>query len=259
MTAFTILLLSCGPEKLAPEQESFDSAEEEIDESIELPTTNVDSIRPFCFKQTYQSSYNGEITDEISYTWDGFTQEATDWYAEHNDYGYLTKSNSSFDGYISNVIISYDCDGWCKVQSTYYEDGTSPEDLQVTETQYYWEGNTQYQVGHGMSSESARYWKYNDMGFVIEYYDEGDGYYSQTNYEYSCSDTWCKLEKITTLLQREGEAPSETVLEYSWDGNRQNSDNGSTLYNDYGYVLEQSIIFGDAVTLQEHTYICDGE
>ena len=259
MLMLAFLMFGCGPDKETTENGPEDSGEQTIEDPVDTPTTNPDSIRPLCLTKSSTSSYNDEITQVMDYTWDGLTQEATDWYAEYNDYGYVTKSNSSFDGYITNVIISYECDGWCKVQSTYYEDGTSPEDLQTIETQYNWEGNTQYQVGHGWSSESARYWKYNNMGYVVEYYDEGDGYNSQTNYEYSCSDTWCKLEEITSLLQRDGEDPSETVTEYAWDGNRQTSDNGSTFYNDYGYVLENDIVIGDSITRQEYTYVCDGE
>jgi hypothetical protein len=259
MLVFALLTLGCGPEKEAPEPEAHDSAEQTIDPPTDTPSTNPDSIRPLCLTQTYKYSYNGEVTQEVDYTWDGFIQEATDWHAEYNDYGYITKSNSSFDGYISNVIISYECEGWCKVVNTYHEDGTSPEDIETTETQYNWEGNTQYQVGHGWGSETARYWKYNEMGYVIEYYDEGDGYNSMTTNEYSCNDYWCQLEKATNLLQMEGQDPTESIIDYTWEGNRQTSENGSTLYNEYGYVLENEILIGDSSSQQEYTYVCDGE
>lgn len=241
-------LWGCTAEKTSSNgQQSIDSPQSSED-TADQDSDTLDRVRPFCKRMTYTSSYDGEITSEITYTWDGYKQEAPDWSAEYNEYGYLTKSNSSFDGYISNSIISYECDGWCKVLTTFYETGSSAEDLSATAVTYTWEGNTQFQ--------GARYWIYNDLGYVIEQYDEGSEYSTTTSYTYDCNETWCKPTASTTLLET-AEGPTESTSQYTWEGNRQILDNGYKLFNEHGYLLELEISSPGSVSLETFTYECD--
>jgi len=257
MYTIVFLIFGCGPDKDSSIEEPLDTSDSYTEDTSESHSTNPNAIRPFCRRQTYKSYYNGELTSDITYSWDGFSQEAEDWYAEYNDYGYITKSNSTYDGYISNVINSYECDGWCKVLSSYYEGGSSAEELDVTETEYTWEDNTQYQSTNGL--DASRFWVYNDMGYVIEYYDEGSGYNTTSRYEYSCDDHWCKLEKTTTILQMEGQEATESIVEHEWNGNQNNFDGGYKRYNEYGYLIAIEFSSPGSISLEEFTYQCDPE
>lgn len=221
------------------------SQDTETPSDITLPD---DAIRPFCRTQTYKSSSNGEVLTDITYTWEGNTQTAPEWQGEYNNYGYLTKSLSTMNEYISNSILTYECDGWCRLQTSYYESGESAENLDVSEIEYRWEGNTQYQ--------DARYWVYNDYGYVVEQYDEGSGFNSTITNEYECDEHWCKLQRATTVLQSTN-GDTETVVDYTWEGNRQTSETGYTLYNEYGYVLEQEYSSATFNSFMEFSYLCD--
>ena len=240
------VVLGCSFVDKATDLDLSDTAQDrESSSDVILPD---DAIRPFCRVQTYKSTYNGEILADIAYTWEGYTQTTTDWRAEYNEYGYLTKSFGVLDEYISNTIMTYECDGWCKLQRSYYESGNSAENLDVSEVTYRWEGNTQYQ--------DPRYWVYNDYGYVVEQYDEGSGFNSMITNEYECGVHWCKLQRSTTLFQNtEGE--TETVVDYSWDGNRRTSEAGYVLYNEYGYILEQEYSSPNSNSLLEYSYLCD--
>jgi hypothetical protein len=245
---------SCSNDKTSDTSSQDDTSQQndpvpqDTEPSSEEHNEDINSIRPFCKQQAYKNIYNGEILTDITYTWEGNTQETIDWYAEYNNFGYVTKSLSFMDGYTSNSILTYDCDGWCKILKSFYESGSSPENLASTEIEYIWEGNTQYQ--------EARYWVYNEYGYVIESYDEGVGFDSTTTNEYECGVYWCKLLKRTIQTRIEEEI-TENILEYTWEELRQNTDNGYVLYNEYGYVLEQESYVGDSVSRQEYSYDCE--
>ena len=248
---WNIFLLGCSPEKPSSpqEEEQQDQAEQQLtDDTAEQAADPLYRVRPFCKRMTYSSTYNGETTTEIAYTWEGNTQNAPNWSAEHNEYGYITKSYSTSDGYISNSNISYECDGWCKVLTSVYESGDSAESLNTTTVNYTWEGNTQFQ--------GLRYWVYNDLGYVIEQYDEGNGYSTTTTYTYDCNETWCKTLQSTTLLDTT-EGQTESISQYTWEDNRQILENGSKLFNEYGYILEMEFSSPGSVTLETFTYECD--
>lgn len=205
-------------------------------------------IRPFCKMLSYTDSWNGEVSNQATYAWNGLTQTSDTSTATFNEYGYQTNSETEYEGWLVLTEATYECDGWCKMLSTTSSQGYDTSSLEVSETLYDWTDNKQ-------SQGDSRYWVYNDMGYVIEMHDEGDGFSNTSFYDYDCGEVWCKLVKITTQNTSNGET-DELFTSYSWEGNTQLAPNGSTEYNDYGYITHRTTESSVGTSEQFYTYDC---
>ncbi|HCH62817.1 MAG: hypothetical protein CL927_20630 [Deltaproteobacteria bacterium] len=136
------------------------------------------------------------------------------------------------DDYAIRRTLDWSCDGWCKLLKVVQEEGPSLEDLSfVTESEYDWDGNTQYQ-----GNPDTRYTVYNDMGYVVEFHDEGDGYVRDEVTTYDCDAVWCRQTSYETVLETSEGTTTETT-NYEWSGNEVTWETGSATYNEYGYPL----------------------
>lgn len=228
-----------------------DSGQEDTGDEIAGP------IRPFCKMTSNTLTENSEVLSVIEFAWDGLTQTSDYESMEvtYNEYGARLTSYRNVDGYVYEVTSEFECDGWCKEQRSVWSQGSPDQTPYVTEDVYLWEGNKQILTDTGTAS---RYWIYNDMGAVIEFFDGGETYANLSEYEYDCNEYWCKNTAMMSTSVVNGET---TIQEYTyeWEGNRQT---GGTyynyqLYNDYGYLLEREYSQSGNIYRQNWTYDCD--
>lgn len=255
-TSFFWALLACGDKTT-----SQDTATENTEDTSNLSedtATNQDTnttedtgprppIRPFCKTLSYVDQFNGATTNEATYTWNGNTQVTDTATSTFNDYGYQLTSETEYEGWMVLTENTYECDGWCKLLSSTSSQGYDASSMEITETTYQWNDNTQIQ--------DVRYWVYNEMGYVLEFHDERDGFSNTTTYEYECNDTWCKLMKGTTVTTND-EGTDQMATSYSWEGNTRTDPNGSTRFNDYGYITHRITESTVGVSEQLYTYDC---
>ena len=208
--------------------------------------------RPFCKARTYVFSSNGQIVTEHNYTWEGNTQTATNIENVYNERGYpIRMFNREDDGYIYESTYTYACDDWCKLQQYTFAQGYEDQDMSVSGEEYTWEGNTQ------SATTGNNSWIYNDLGYVIESYESGSGYSVETWTNYECNAYWCKAQDHTYINSTNGAAMDEIYTQYEWQGNTQYWDSNYITYNEYGYVLEQEVQFGNTTNFNAITYDCD--
>ena len=220
--------------------------------SKESAIVNDVANRPFCRTLNYTFSTNGEIITEHNYTWEGNIQTTTNIENIYNDRGYpIRMYNREDDDYIYESTYDYSCDAWCKLEHYTSAQGYEDQEMSTSEYVYTWEGNTQSTAG------GAVYWIYNDFGYPIESYESGSGYETQTWTEYECTPYWCKAQNHTYANSVNGVVSDEVYTEYIWEGNTLYWDNNYITYNEYGYILEQEVNFGNTTNFNTMTYNCD--
>ena len=178
----------------------------------------------------------------ISYTWDGNVQSFDTGRYTYNDYGYIVEAYLFEENWEQRLTYTYDCDTWCKILSIYSDDG-------ITNSEYTWDGNTQYQG-------DSRYWEYNDYGYMTYSFESGSGWENSVSYTYECDGSWCRMQAYTAVQVTEDERESIDV-EYTWDGNTQIWDQGYSEFNDLGYPLEYFEETEYSRNLYQYTYECE--
>ena len=225
------------------DKESTDSGT--IEAPAENTTTEISERRLQCRMTEMvidQEWDGGGNAYTMYYTWDGNVQSFDTGRYTYNDYGYPVEVYLFEENWEQTTTYTYTCDGWCKTQSILSDDGT-------TEIEYTWDGNTQYQG-------ESRYWEYNDYGYVTYSFDAGLDWENSVGYTYDCDGSWCRLMSYTAV-QVTGDDRETTTMDYRWDGNTQNWDQGYYIYNDLGYPLEYFEETEYSRNLYQYTYDCD--
>lgn len=251
-----MILLACG-DKEAVDTANSELEQEQSEEGTAEPSsedTNTDPgvvPKPVCKMLTAFQEYNGDVTMDEMYTWNGLVQTSSDGTYTYNDKGYiLSSSTTDSSGYVSDNTYTYDCGWWCKMQRHISSQGYEGEEPATLDVTYVWNDNVQ------STTEGGRSWTYNDMGYVTESVDAGDGYETRTTTEYTCDDVWCKDIRTTSVTLVDGLNPIETVLEYTWSGNVKTWDQNTVTYNEFGYVTETILEESLSQVYAAYTYDC---
>ena len=249
-----MMLIACGDKNTVDtatveEEQTEDGTAESSSEDTN--TESDASSKPVCKMLTAFQEYNGDVTQDETYTWNGLVQTSSEGTYTYNEQGYvLSSSTTDASGYVSDNTYTYDCGWWCKMQSHRSSQGYADEEPTVLDIAYVWNGNVQ------ATTEGGRSWTYNDMGYVTEFVDSGDGYETRTTTDYTCDDVWCKDIRTTSTTLIDGLNPMETIVEYTWSGNVKTWGQNTVSYNEFGYVTEMTLEESLSQVYAAYTYDC---